>query len=143
MSCLWCVTLISPGPLHSPKRREQCRKQLLLKRTGKARDKHMSTRVLLWEFIPDSNRAMSLSSSLVIQRGAVPRKQDFPTTLVTLAVQESSVSNSSSHTEIIIPPSPTPGNSVINLSCFLLLQKKTLASGLISNPCYTNKEEAS
>lgn len=96
-------TLTSPGPLRNPERHEQCRKQLLLNRTGRACDKHMYAQILLWEFIQDSNKALSASSSSVIQRGAMPRKQDFPTTLIILAVQESSVSNSPSHTEIIIP----------------------------------------
>lgn len=76
---------------------------LMLDRKGRAHDKYMYVQTLLGEFTQDSNKAVSASSSPVIQRGAMLRKQGFTTTEITSAVQESCVSSSPSHTEIIIP----------------------------------------
>lgn len=73
---------------------------LMLDRKGRAHDKYMYVQTLLREFTQDSNKASSLP---VIQRGAMLRKQGFTTTEITSAVQESCVSSSPSHTEIIIP----------------------------------------
>ena len=140
---LW-PTLISPGPLHNPERPGQCRKRLLLNRTGRAPDKHLYAQILLWEFIQDSNKAMSASSSPVIQRGAMPRKQDFPTTLINISSTGKQHKQQPFSYRDYYSPSPIPGrNNAINLACFLFPQKKTLASRLISNPCYTHEEGAS
>lgn len=76
---------------------------LMLDRKGRAHDKYMYIQTLLGELTQDSNKAVSASSSPVIQRGAMLRKQGFATTEITSAVQESCVSSSPSHTEIIIP----------------------------------------